>query len=98
MSVCGSTFGARLMPKTNRAAISYLAAGDAPSPVLVDRVTVAMTMPHNHPGIAGRADGDGCPRCNAEHALRALVARAEDFIDFTPRRPRWRVLRGGATS
>ena len=76
---------------------TYMPAGEAPSSILVDRVAVAMTMPHNHPGIAGRADGNGCPRCNAEYALRALFDRAEDMIDFTPRRPKWKVLRGGGS-
>lgn len=83
--------------QTTLGVAGYISAGDAPGSVLFDRIAISMTMPHNHPGIAGRADGDGCPRCNAEHALRALLGRAEDHIDFTPPRPRWRVLRGGSS-
>lgn len=60
---------------------------EAPSAVLVERISVAMTMPHNHPGIAGVADGDGCARCNAEHALQALFGRAEDIGSLAERPP-----------
>lgn len=77
-----------------RLASGYVQAGEVPSVILVDRVAVAMTMPHNHPGIAARADGDGCARCNADYALRALFNRAEDMIDFTPPRSRLRLIRG----
>lgn len=45
--------------------------------LLVERVEVAMTMPHyDHAGLPGHPV-DRCPRCNAERALEELKRRLE---------------------
>lgn len=42
---------------------------------LQDRIEVAFTLAHNHPGISVMTDGS-CLRCNAEGALYELARRS----------------------
>lgn len=58
--------------------MKFAPAAEATTSALEQRILVAFTYPHGHPGTTGIPEGEGCPRCNAEKALAELVARAKE--------------------